>query len=32
MANLPIELEKVREDIDKSSDIYELLEPFKVRF
>jgi dynein heavy chain len=32
MANLPLELEKVKEDIDKSCEIYDLLEPFKVRF
>ena len=32
MANLPLELEKVKEDIDKSCELYDLLEPFKVRF
>lgn len=32
MANLPQELEKMKEDIDKSCELYDLLEPFKVRF
>jgi len=32
LANLPIELEKIKEDIDKSSELYDLLEPFKVKF
>lgn len=32
MANLPLELDKMREDIDKSSELYDLLEPFKVKF
>lgn len=30
--NLPIELEKIKEEIDKSSELYDLLEPFKVKF
>jgi hypothetical protein len=29
MLNLPLELEKMREDIDKSCELYDLLEPFK---
>lgn len=32
MENLGIELDKMREDIDKSSELYDLLEPFKVKF
>ena len=32
MLNLPNDLEKMREDIDKSSEIYELMEPFRYKF
>lgn len=32
MANLPLELEKMKEDIDKSCELYDLLEPFRVKF